>query len=317
MSAALKVWLSLHFFGSNFDQTIVVAGTRVPQNEGQHLQQTYPAAQRLGGMQGYGFHEEAHLTELDHRFDESDVGAKLFRSWSRFWNTSHGNLLEKSPRHVMMTRFLQRAFDKQRAKFVLIMRHPLGSTHYIWRKGGQREMLRETCGRPLLEHWLKLHSTFEEDVPHLKTVVGLHFEEYLNRSRHLAQVMTDRLFDKLGLNGSVELEFEEGAAAYNDQHEVEHHTDHLSHAQQQRQLQYRRHLLEFHGNRSHVQVRYGGVYTWVEQWNRLTDNMQSPVCQKLINDTEPQLRLYGYSLRDLQWLGPAVPFKSFFISSTE
>ena len=291
----------------------------MPENEGQHLQQTYPAARKLGGMQRYGFHASAHMTELDPRFDTADVTGSLFRSWSRFWNVSKGNLLEKSPRHVTMTRFLQRAFGRNRSKFVLIMRHPLGASHYHWNRGRRRAM-RTTCGRSLIEHWLKVHDTFEEDASSLETVVGLHFEEYLNRSKHLAQVMTDQLFEQLRLEGSVELEFQEGAHAYDDQHDVEQHTNHSSeHRRMQlqqllgRQQGARRRLLEYHGDRSHVQVRYGGVYSWVADWNRLTNNMQSAACQQLIEDKEDQLRRYGYSLKDLRWLGPPTPFTSFFL----
>eukprot|EP00045_Choanoeca_perplexa_P013177 m.147569 g.147569 ORF g.147569 m.147569 type:complete len:356 (+) comp16264_c0_seq3:189-1256(+) len=288
-----------------------IQGSRAPENEGQHLQHVYAPARTLGGMQSYGFNSNAHLTEEDERFGQTDVPKKLFTSWSRFWDISKGYLLEKSPRHVTMTRFLQRAFGEERSKFVMIMRHPLGAGHYFWNKRRNRGWIKDSCGRKVIEHWLAVHNTFERDVGHLHSVTGLHFEEYLSRSRHLAQVITNRLFGHLGLEQSVQLEFQESAHAYNDQHEIEVHADHLSEHQQS---QGRRRLLEYHGDRSHVQVRYGGVYTWVDDWNKLTNNMTSPVCQALIKEKEAQLRLYGYSLQDLRWLGPATPFTNFFLN---
>eukprot|EP00730_Choanoeca_flexa_P018787 TRINITY_DN9154_c0_g3_i1.p1 TRINITY_DN9154_c0_g3~~TRINITY_DN9154_c0_g3_i1.p1 ORF type:complete len:360 (+),score=50.52 TRINITY_DN9154_c0_g3_i1:517-1596(+) len=273
--------------------------THQPENEGQHLQHVYPSARMIGQMHTYAFHPQAHLIETDPRFAQRNMSTYLYQHWGRFWNTTKAYLLEKSPRHVTMTRFLQRAFTAERSHFVFILRHPLGASHYHWADNRRRKAeAAKDCGRMHIKHWLQVHEYLEEDVPLLRNVVGLRFEDYLNRSKHLAQVMTDKVFASIGIKNGIQLEFKENhEQAFNDTHDVEHHHDHEMVTDTTSRTQ--RKLLEFHGSWSHVQVSYGGVWRWVDEWNTITNNMKTAACQAVIHDYELAMNQYGYSLKHL------------------
>eukprot|EP00730_Choanoeca_flexa_P018786 TRINITY_DN9154_c0_g1_i1.p1 TRINITY_DN9154_c0_g1~~TRINITY_DN9154_c0_g1_i1.p1 ORF type:complete len:361 (+),score=32.71 TRINITY_DN9154_c0_g1_i1:211-1293(+) len=277
--------------------------SRAPENEGQHLQKAYPSARYIGRMHQYGHHHQAHLIETDPRFEQRDIPSYLYQQWSHFWNVSCTYLVEKSPRHVTMTRFLQRAFTPARSHFVFILRHPLGASHYFWHGGrGKRRKSQSDCGQAHIQHWLKVYGYLVEDAPLLRNVVGLRFEDYLNRSKHLAQMMTDKMFAKLGVGDGIRLEFNERHEdAFNDTHSLEHH-NHQMGEEARNNVQHRR-LLDFHGDRLHLEISYGGVWQWVDGWNEMTNHMAIPACQAVIRDYEPILNEYGYSLKNLTWLG--------------
>ena len=54
-----------------------------------------------------------------------------------FWNMSKRVLVEKSPRHTIMTRFLQALATPEASRFLIIMRHPLAASHYQWSEAVQ------------------------------------------------------------------------------------------------------------------------------------------------------------------------------------
>jgi hypothetical protein len=51
-----------------------------------------------------------------------------------------------------------------------------------------------------------------------------------------------------------------------------------------------------------LQVSYGSVFSWVAEWERNID-MSSAPCQALVARYEEELRTYGYSLKNLSWVG--------------
>lgn len=77
--------------------------TRRPMNEGQHVQNVYKAANRFSSATGFHKHPEAFMDETDDRVTRVNR-FRLFDAWARFWKGDRRVLLEKSPRHITMTR---------------------------------------------------------------------------------------------------------------------------------------------------------------------------------------------------------------------
>jgi len=129
--------------------------THKPEGEGQHVQSVYSPVKRLGGMDKFAFNKGAHMTETSQQ--NSSKRLLLFREWSRFWELDHPYLIEKSPRHVVMTRFLQAYFTADASFFVNTIRHPLGCTHLSWTYKDEWKGAAKTCGRGYIKHWLAMY----------------------------------------------------------------------------------------------------------------------------------------------------------------
>ena len=56
------------------------------------------------------------LTRLRHQ---------VYSEWRRYWDVSKPILIEKSPRHILMTRLLQHWFTPEQTLFVVVLRHPV------------------------------------------------------------------------------------------------------------------------------------------------------------------------------------------------
>jgi hypothetical protein len=54
--------------------------------------------------------------------------------------------VEKTPNHMLMTRFLQQLFTPARTKFVVTIRHPMGCSHFKWKLVKQLDNFRNDCG---------------------------------------------------------------------------------------------------------------------------------------------------------------------------
>ena len=52
--------------------------------------------------------------------------------WRQYWHTEQRVLLEKSPRHALMTRLLQYYYGAERTSFLVLLRHPLATMRAIW-----------------------------------------------------------------------------------------------------------------------------------------------------------------------------------------
>eukprot|EP00043_Microstomoeca_roanoka_P005597 m.56806 g.56806 ORF g.56806 m.56806 type:complete len:202 (+) comp13033_c1_seq2:247-852(+) len=91
---------------SEHEDASALTGTHKPEDEGQHVQTVYKSAALLGGILSYAFNPESYMQE-DHPLATDKNRLSLFRSWSQYWNMSKPYLVEKSPRHITMTRFLQ------------------------------------------------------------------------------------------------------------------------------------------------------------------------------------------------------------------
>ena len=137
------------------------------EDEGQFLQGIYPPAMCYGGPGSFAFAPEAHLTESSELLTAENK-AQLAVDWFPYWDLSKRYLLEKSPPHLLMTRFLQGAFPS--SSFVIIVRHPV-AVSLATTKWSTRSL------DSLIEHWLVAHEMFEEDRSHLKRVMTVRYED--------------------------------------------------------------------------------------------------------------------------------------------
>src|SRR4051794_31204460 len=90
------------------------SNTGVPEDEGQHLQDVYPSAHLLGGPGRFARNSSAHLTESS-GLATSESASRLWTSWAPYWDLNKRVLVEKTPSNLLMTRFLQRLFRRQRS----------------------------------------------------------------------------------------------------------------------------------------------------------------------------------------------------------
>ena len=136
------------------------------EDEGQFLQGIYPPAMCYGGPGRFAFAPEAHLTESSELLTPENK-AQLAVDWFPYWDLGKRYLLEKSPPHLLMTRFLQNVFPS--SSFVIIVRHPV-AVSLATTKWSDRSL------DSLIEHWLVAHETFETDRPHLQRVMTVAYE---------------------------------------------------------------------------------------------------------------------------------------------
>lgn len=146
--------------------------TGVKEDEGQHLQNVYPAARVHGGPGRFGFGSAAHLTE-NSTLATSETATQLYASWSRHWDLARPYLVEKSPPNLLMTRFLQALFPHSR--MIVIVRNPVVVSLSTRKWAGPRMPLSR-----LLEHWLIAHETFLADAAHLRSLHVLKYEHLVS-----------------------------------------------------------------------------------------------------------------------------------------
>jgi hypothetical protein len=144
-----------------------LSGTARDTNEGQHNQTVYPGDEWYGKGGRFAFRPEARFTEASPLVTPENA-EKLYEEWSRFWDTSKPYLLEKSPPNLIRMRFLQALFPD--AYFVALLRHPIPVTLATQPWGGDRT-------HRLLEHWLRAHELFVEDLPRLERVHVVRYED--------------------------------------------------------------------------------------------------------------------------------------------
>ena len=139
--------------------------------EGQHLQDVFPTARTFGGPCRYAVRKEnTRLTELDHLPRETT----LYDQWATKWDLRKPILLEKSPPHVMHSRWLQALFREHTSYFVFTMKHPLS----IYERHCAFVSL-ETY----LENWLSQMETLREDIPRLEHAYVIRYEDWLATER--------------------------------------------------------------------------------------------------------------------------------------
>ncbi len=157
-----------------------LTGTRVPEDEGQHLQNVYLSAARHGGPGLFAFDPGAHLTERSGPATVDNARA-LINAWAPYWHLRAADrlhwgaggvvVLEKSPPNLVRTRLLQALFPQ--ARFAVLVRHPAAVT--VSTAAWQPFLSPGT----LLRHWLRAHDLFRRDLPHLSWARTLRYEDLL------------------------------------------------------------------------------------------------------------------------------------------
>ncbi len=140
-------------------------------DEGQFLQDVYPTGVALGGVGKFGFARAAHLTEASPLLTPGNI-ARLRQSWERYWDPDKPIRIEKTPKNLLMTRFLQAAFEN--SYFVVIRRHPIAVSLATQKWAG-------IPLHKLFEHWLRCHEIFDEDRQYLLRVHELRYEDYVEQ----------------------------------------------------------------------------------------------------------------------------------------
>jgi hypothetical protein len=145
-----------------------LAGTGVPEDEGQHLQDVYPPASTFGGPGRFALAPEAHMTE-DDPAATPESARRLFAQWAPGWDLSREVLVEKSPPNLVRTRFLQALFPG--ARFVMVLRHPavVAAATEKWTPGLAFE--------DLLENWCTGWETLERDRAQVERLLVVRYEE--------------------------------------------------------------------------------------------------------------------------------------------
>ena len=239
------------------------------QDEGQHLQYVYPTAEEFGGMLAYGFAEAAHMTEL-HQLVTDDTRAKLYTQWSYHWNVSKPMLVEKSPPHIIKTRFLQAIFGQERSHFIIVTRHPLGASYFDW----HAEYILPNCGKHYIKHWLHLHAILRADMQNLRSKIALVIEDF---SDNIVSEL-GRVFEFLHLPslapGSIIVQ------------------------------PHRRKLLDLHVSDVRFTVAPQLLDEWVAPF-RIQLARQPQVCAEAVAEYEQELSYYGYSIADPGRISPS------------
>lgn len=159
--------------------------TGVPQDEGQHLQNIYSTAKANGGPGKYIFNKNSYMNE-DHSLATKQSAAAILQQWEKFYDKSCAYYIEKSPPNLIRTRFLQKIFPN--SKFVVIFRHPL-AVSYATRK------MSKTSIDNLIDHTLLGYEIFVSDMPYLKNIYMLRYEDFVVNP----QAEVNRIYDFLDL----------------------------------------------------------------------------------------------------------------------
>lgn len=175
---------------SSHPQVSGLTATGQKEDEGQHLQDVYPAARTHGGAGRFAFTPAAHLTEQSPLATPTSA-ARLLEQWGPYWDLARPVLVEKSPPNLVMTRFLQALYPQ--ARFVVVVRHPVVVALSTSKWAGFTPL------RRLVEHWVRAHEIFLADAPHLGQV---HVVTYEHLVRDPAATLAT-LGAFLGLDGAI------------------------------------------------------------------------------------------------------------------
>lgn len=147
------------------------SGTGVWEDEGQHLQTVMPTARAHGGPGRFAFDPAAHLTEASPKATP-ECARKLLTEWAPYWDQDKPVWIEKSPPNLIRTRYLQSLFP--RARFVLVMRHPVDTSLVTRRKwpGSPQLLYRQ------LAHWFRAYEIMSADLKRLEGARVVRYEDF-------------------------------------------------------------------------------------------------------------------------------------------
>ena len=136
------------------------------QDEGQYLQSVFPTSYAHGGPGRFAFDPAAHFTETSPLLTEENKST-LQREWGSYWNLEKPVLVEKSPSHILKSRFLNEVFPD--SYFIFMTRHPVAVSIATQKWSG-------TSIFSLIDHWLVAHEILREDLKFLKRYAIIPYE---------------------------------------------------------------------------------------------------------------------------------------------
>jgi hypothetical protein len=172
-------------------RNIAISGlshTGVPEDEGQHLQSVYKPASAFGGPGKYIDDSGAHMNE-HHPLATEKSSHTIMKDWGKYYDTKCEYYTEKSPPNLIKTRFLQRLFTN--SKFIIILRYPL-SVGYATQKWSR------TSIESLVEHTLKGYEVLAKDLPHLKAIFIVRYENFVENP----QQEMDKIYQFIGVESN-------------------------------------------------------------------------------------------------------------------
>jgi Sulfotransferase family len=153
-------------------------------DEGQFEQSVYPIDKDYGHLD-WPMHPGVHLTEASPLFTE-DNRRKMTKQWYRHWDLRKTFLLEKTPRNLVISRFLQAMFPV--SVFAFIIRHPIAHAKSIHRLNWSRRPVEE-----LVERWVKAHQMLRDDLPFIRNSVVVRYEDFVSKPESYFVRMCTRL----------------------------------------------------------------------------------------------------------------------------
>jgi len=161
------------------------SNTGVPEDEGSHLQNVYTQPRHLGRAGFFALHPQAYHNENSSLVTDSNR-QKLWDEWRQYWNSESIYLLEKSPANIMLTRFLQAMFTD--SYFIIVTRHPiavsLATRRWFWPyQIGYYRIDR------LIENWIVAHEHIQQDLPYLRNVIVIQYEDLVKQPNHVLTIL--------------------------------------------------------------------------------------------------------------------------------
>jgi hypothetical protein len=171
-----------------------LTNTNEIEDEGQFVQSVYLPAYKFGGVGKFGFNEESQLNETSILINEKNR-QKLFKEWSRFWNTEKKYLVEKSPPNIIRTRFLQEMFPN--SYFINITRHPI-ATSLATKKWSKTSL------DSLIDHWIVCHKIFNKYKKNLIRSINFKYEDLIDNPEKILKTISNFLKIKI-INSDIEI----------------------------------------------------------------------------------------------------------------
>lgn len=166
--------------------------TGVTEDEGQHLQDVYPAARSYGGAGRFALDPRSHLTEASDLV-RPDTAQRLSDAWRPYWDLERRYLVEKSPPNIVMNRFLQAVYPG--SGIIVVMRHPVivALSTVKWRRILSRHAQNHASLDTMLDNWVHAYTTFLGDLPHLDRVTVLRYEDLVTEPAQTLRAVEELL----------------------------------------------------------------------------------------------------------------------------
>ena len=241
---------------------------------------------------------DMHLTEAS-SFATADNRDQLYAEWRRYWNASKSILIEKSPRHMLMTRLLQYWFGADKSHFVAMLRHPLGTLRQYWQKGDHFG----DCGEAPIGGWLLSNERMLEDLKHIRHKALLRYES-LAAGRTAGEICHTHTCDLLNHSINEFIDADQFRAALK-RLGLSCDIDIAVGSKRRR---------NFQGDREHPVFDPMLAYRWLPSYMSVADRMPS-VCNRVADMYEARVNAFGYSLRNLRQLQTTDMIRPFLIDA--